>query len=163
MRMAGKYGWRRATAIASVITAMLLTAACRSNKELQQQNTVEMDSVARSQHHSSIAVADSVIRSVSFVFDTIEINIQRPVAYATAPEVIRLKAVKGSVTDKRREHRDSVESYNALDTVAYHRTAAEASTEHTTTTRLYNPPDGTAVIILAIIAFAVLVYIFHRK
>ena len=80
-----------------------------------------------------------------------------------APEIIRLKAIKGRVIDRRREHRDSVEAYNTLDTVRYRQAAVEASTEHTATTRLYNPPDGTIISVAALLAAAVLIWLFLRK
>lgn len=92
-----------------------------------------------------------------------KINIERPVEYAEAPEIIRLTATRGRVIDRRRVHRDSVEAFNRLDTVAYHQSAAEASTEHTATTRLYNPPDGTAVLIIALVIAGILFYVFYRK
>ena len=114
---------------------------------------------ARSEHHRTTAVIDSLIRNIDFSFDTLKINIERPYyigdTVACQPEIIHLKAVRGRVIDQRRVHRDSVEAFNRLDTVAYHQSAAESSTEHTTTTRLYNPPDGTLLIGLAIIIIAV--------
>lgn len=58
--------------------------------------------------------------------------------------------------------RDSVEAYNSLDTVAYKQSAIEASTEHTATTRLYNPPNGTAAVIITILVIGCLVYVFCR-
>lgn len=51
----------------------------------------------------------------------------------------------------------------ALYTVAYRQYAAETSTEHTATTRLYNPPDGIAVLIIALVIPGILVYVFYRK
>jgi len=87
-----------------------------------------------------------------------------PSAAQNAPrELIRLKAVKGRVIDRSRVHRDSVEAYSSLDTVAYHQPAVEASTEHTATTRLYNPPDGTAAVIITILVIGCLIYVFYRK
>ena len=101
--------------------------------------------------------------NIDFSFDTLKINIERPVEYAEAPQIIHLTAIHGRVIDKRRVHRDSVEAYNQLDTVAYHQSAAEASTEHSATTRLYNPPDGTLTSVLAILIAGVLIYLFYRK
>ena len=103
------------------------------------------------------------MRSTSFHFDTLEVQVERPTAYAEKPEVIRLKAVKGRVIDKRRVERNQVEAYNQLDTVAYKKSAAEASTEHSATTRLYNPPNGTAVAIITILVIGCLIYVFYRK
>ena len=145
------------------ILALALITSCRSHKELQQDKSLAVDSVARSEHHRTIAVIDSMMRSTSFDFDTLEVRVERPTAYAEKPEVIRLKATKGRVRDQRRVHRDSVEAFNRLDTVAYRQSAAETSTEHTATTRLYNPPDGTAVLIIALVIAGILFYVFYRK
>lgn len=145
------------------ILALALITSCRSHKELQQDKSLAVDSVARSEHHRTIAVIDSMMRSTSFDFDTLEVRVERPTAYAEKPEVIRLKATKGRVRDQRRVQRNQVEAFNRLDTVAYRQSAAESSTEHTATTRLYNPPDGTAVLITALVIAGILFYVFYRK
>ena len=145
---------------------LFLTCAlvgCKSQKNVVASQSVKTDSLAHSEHHRTIAVIDSAIRHIDFSFDTLKINIERPVEYAEAPEIIRVTATKGRVIDKRRVYRDSVEAYNQLDTVAYHQSAAEASTEHSATTRLYNPPDGTAVAIITILVIGCLIYVFYRK
>ena len=149
------------------LLALALLASCRSHKELQQDKSLAVDSVARSEHHRTIAVIDSAIRNIDFSFDTLKINIERPYSVgdsvASQPEVIRIKAVRGRVIDRRRAVRDSGEAFNRLDTVAYHQSAAETSTEHTATTRLYNPPDGTAVMIIALIIAGILFFVCYRK
>ena len=145
------------------ILALALITSCRSHKELQQDKSLAVDSVARSEHHRTIAVIDSMMRSTSFDFDTLEVQVERPTAYAEKLEIIRLKATKGSVRDQRRVQRDQVEAFNRLDTVAYHQSAAKTSTEHTATTRLYNPPDGTAAVIITILVIGCLIYVFYRK
>ncbi|MBD5252622.1 MAG: hypothetical protein HDS51_00090 [Barnesiella sp.] len=145
---------------------LFLTCAlvgCKSQKNVMASQSVKTDSLAHSEHHRTIAVIDSAMRHIDFSFDTLKINIERPVEYAEAPEIIRVTATKGRVIDKRRVYRDSVEAYNQLDTVAYHQSAAEASTEHSATTRLYNPPDGTAVAIITILVIGCLIYVFYRK
>lgn len=146
-----------------LLLALALITSCRSHKELQQDKSLAVDSVARSEHHRTIATIDSMMRSTSFDFDTLEVQVERPTAYAEKPEVIRLKAVKGRVIDNRRVQKNQVEAYNQLDTVAYKKSAAEASTEHTATTRLYNPPNGTAVAIITILVIGCLIYVFYRK
>lgn len=145
------------------ILTLSLLASCKSHKEVVSDKSLDIDSVARSEHHRTIAVIDSAIRNIDFSFDTLKINIERPVEYAEAPEVIRLTATRGRVIDRRRVHRDSVEAFNRLDTVAYHQSAAEASTEHTATTRLYNPPDGTAVLIIALFIAGLLFFVCYRN
>lgn len=149
----------------SLILLVLLATVtgCRSQKELRQEKSCLVDSVARVEHHRTIAAIDSVIRQTSFDFDTLEVCLERPVAYAEVPEILRLRAVKGRVIEQRSAYRDSVEVFNRLDTVAYKTYAVKTSTEHSATTRLYNPPSGTAVLITAIIIAGLLVYFFFRK
>ncbi|MCX4285101.1 hypothetical protein [Duncaniella dubosii] len=156
------------------ILALSLLASCKSQKQVVSDKTLAVDSVARSEHHRTMAVIDSAIRNIDFSFDTLKINIERPYlandtlgsqpsALGSQTEIIRIKAVRGRVIDQRRVHRDSVEAYNRLDTVAYHQSAAETSTEHTATTRLYNPPDGTAVLIIALIIAGIIFFVCYRK
>lgn len=145
------------------IIALAILTGCKNQKQVVSDKSLDFDSVARSEHHRTIAVIDSAIRNIDFSFDTLKINIERPVQYAEAPEVIRLTATKGRIIDRRSVHRDSVEAFNRLDTVAYHQSAAETSTEHTATTRLYNPPDGTAAVIITILVIGCLIYVFYRK
>lgn len=145
---------------------LFLTCAlvgCKSQKNVVASQSVNTDSLAHSEHHRSIVVIDSVVRNIDFSFDTLKINIERPVQFAEAPEIVRLTAVRGRVIDRRSAQRDSVEDFNRLDTVAYHQSAAETSTEHSATTRLYNPPDGTAVLIIALVIAGILFYVFYRK
>lgn len=149
------------------ILALALITSCRSHKDLQQDKSLAVDSIARSEHHRTIAVINSAIRNIDFSFDTLKINIERPYSIgdtvACQPEIIRIKAVKGRVIDRRRVHKDSVEAFNRLDTVAYRQSAAETSTEHTATTRLYNPPDGTAVLVIALVIAGILFFVCYRK
>ena len=136
---------------------------CKSQKNVAASQSVNTDSLAHSEHHRTMAVIDSIVRNIDFSFDTLKINIERPVQYAETPEIIRLTATRGRVIDRRSAHRDSVEAFNRLDTVAYHQSAAESSTEHSATTRLYNPPDGTAVLVIALVIAGILFYVFYRK
>lgn len=145
------------------LLALALITSCRSHKELQQDKSLAVDSVARSEHHRTIAVIDSAIRKIDFSFDTLKINIERPVEYAEAPEIIRLTATKGRVIDSRKLRHNQVENYNRLDTVAYKQSAVESSAEHSATTRLYNPPDGTAVAVVALIIAGILFFVCYRK
>ena len=148
------------------LSLLFMTCAligCKSQKKVVASQSVKTDSLAHSEHHRSIAVIDSLIRNIDFSFDTLKINIERPVEYAEAPEVIRLTATNGRVIDSRKLKHNQVENYNRLDTVAYHQSAVESSAEHSATTRLYNPPSGTAVAVVALIIAGVLIFIFLRK
>ena len=146
-----------------ILFATCALVGCKSHKNIVASQSVQTDSLAHSEHHRTSAVIDSAIRHSDFSFDTLKIEIERPSSFAEKPEIIRLKATKGRVIDRQRVQRNQVEAYNSLDTVAYHQSATEASTEHSATTRLYNPPDGTTVALFAILGIACLIYIFFRK
>lgn len=149
-------------AISILVLAATLTG-CRSNKEIAIDTSLSIDSVIRSEHHRTIALSDSVMHSIHFNFDTLSLEIQRPSFIAEAPEVIRLKAVKGRVIDRRSVQRDSVEVTGRLDTATYHHATAETSTGNTATTRLYNPPDGNVVIAFALLFIAAGLILYVRK
>lgn len=150
-----------------ILALALLLFGCKSQKEVINDKSLQTDSVAHSEHHRTIAVVDSLMRHIDFSFDTLKINIERPYIVAdtvgTQSEVIRIKAVKGRVIDRRKLEHNQVENYNRLDTVAYHQSAVESSAEHSATTRLYNPPDGTIIFVVAILAVGILIYLFLRK
>ena len=141
---------------------ILILCGCKTNKNIVTDKSLATDSLAHSEHHRTTAVIDSAIRHFDFSFDTLKIEIERPSSVGEASEIIRLKAIRGRVIDRRQMFRDSVEAYNSLDTVAYKQSAIEASTEHTATTRLYNPPNGTAAVIITILVIGCLVYVFCR-
>ena len=149
--------------ITIILFATCILAGCKSQKSVVASRSAATDSLAHSEHYRTVAVIDSAIRHSDFSFDTLKIEIERPLSVGEASEIIRLKAVKGRVIDRRQMFRDSVEAYNSLDTVAYKQSAIEASTEHTATTRLYNPPNGTAAVIITILVIGGLIYVFYRK
>lgn len=149
--------------ITIILFAACILAGCKSQKSVVASQSAATDSLAHSEHHRTVSVIDSAIRHSDFSFDTLKIEIERPSSVGEASEIIRLKAVKGRVIDRRQTFRDSVEAYNSLDTVAYKQSAIEASTEHTATTRLYNPPNGTAAVIITILVIGGLIYVFYRK
>ena len=98
----------RTSILLFVIAATTFLGGCRSHKEAVNNKSLNSDSIARSEHHRTIATIDSVIRSTSFDFDTLEVNIERPTAYAEKPEIIRLKATKGRVIDRLRVQSNQV-------------------------------------------------------
>lgn len=145
------------------LAMLAVLASCRTHKEMATEKTLATDSVSQSEHHRTIAVLDSAVRSISFDFDTLEVNIERPSAIADIPETIRLRAVKGNVREIKRYIKDSIEHYNSVDSVAYRQSQTGTISEHTATTRLYNPPSGTAIAITGIIVVAILIFACRRK
>lgn len=142
-----------------LLVIVILTSSCRSHKNLHQEKFIAVDSMAMSERRHSILTVDSLIRHIDFRFDTLKISIE-----PDSPKVIRLTATNGRITDSRRLTHRRAEHSDRLDTLAYHLAAAEASAERADATRLYNPPDGTAVAFVALIlAAALLVFLLRRK
>ena len=77
----------RTSILLFVLAATTFLGGCRSHKEAVNNKSLNNDSIARSEHHRTIAVIDSAIRNIDFSFDTLKINIERPVEYAEAPEI----------------------------------------------------------------------------
>lgn len=149
--------------VSACILTLLVAASCRSQKQTVCEKATLTDSITHSENYRTLAVIDSAVRSLSFDFDTLEVHIERPSAMADIPETVRLRAVKGRVRDTRRSNRESIEHYNSVDSVAFRQSAVSSSAEHSATTRLYNPPSGTAVALFALIIAGILIFIFLRK
>ena len=130
---------------------------------MQSSVSLETDSIARTESHRTIHVVDSVIRCVSFRYDTLEVTIQRPVIEGTIPETIHIKAVNGSVIDNTEQQRLQLEDYNRLDSLAFKQSSSEDVSEKADHTNVYNPPDTTPVIIAGLIIIAILIYIIYRR
>ena len=141
----------------------LAICSCRSQKETHIDSASFTDSLVRSESHRSIEVIDSLFRSSSLRFDTLRIHIQRQSPVADVPEEINITAVNGSIVDDSRLHRDIIAVHNRLDTTAFKQASSENSCEHTTTTRAYSPPDGTAIVIIGCLIIVIFVYIHMKK
>ena len=139
---------------------LALITSCRSQKNLQSDTTISVDSVAQSSIHRTTAVLDSMGTRFNFDFDTLTISVARQVA--TIPEIIRLKAVKGSVSKNNTQYQAITETHNRLDTLAYKMSTSEQTTEHSATTRIYDPPNASGLVLLLIIA-AIAYFYIHRK
>ena len=139
---------------------LALITSCRSQKNLQSDTTISVDSVAQSSIHRTTAVLDSMGTRFNFDFDTLTISVERQVA--TVPEIVRIKAVKGSLASQKSQHRDAIEEFNRIDTIAYKQSTSEQTTEDSATTRIYDPPNASGLVLLLIIA-AIAYFYIHRK
>ena len=154
---------KRLIAYALIFTAhCLLLCGCKSKKDIVATNTADTDSTASIRTYGYILKIDTALRRINFAFDTLDIAIERQVA-ADTTERVRIRAVKGSVIDNRKQIVNDIEGYNRLDTVAYKRATSTSRAEHTATTSVAEPPDTTliftafgTVIILVIGIFAYL-------
>lgn len=140
---------------------LALLVSCRSHKEVQKDVAVSVDSVAHSASHRTTASLDSVVHRLSFSFDTLEVCMERQ--FADTTQTIRLKAVKGQVKSHRKEESLAAEHHERLDTLAYKLASSDKSAEHSATTRIYDPPNGTVTIIVALLILAGLAYFIFRK
>lgn len=71
----------------TIILVLAVLAGCRSQKSVAGRSCSD-------EHHASVAV-DSVERQITVDFDTVYVEIERPV------ETVRLKAVKGNISDRK--------------------------------------------------------------
>lgn len=154
------------------ICCSLFATSCRSQKAVQKDVALTVDSLASTAQHRTIASLDSAFARLSLDFDTLDITIERetpalPTDTAALPrkETLKLRAVKGKLTDTRARHRQLAEQHQRRDTLAYRLTSADRSAEHTATTRLYDPPSTTCILILLILTLgaAFIIYIHRRK
>lgn len=148
--------------LAYILIFTALFTSCRAKKEIAVCDKVDTDSTASIRTSGYILKVDTALRRINFAFDTLDIAIERQVAADTTHRV-RIRAVKGSVIDNRKQIVNDIEGYNRLDTVAYKRATATSHTEHTATTSVADPPNTTliftalgTVIILVISVFAYL-------
>ncbi len=151
---------KRLLAYILIFTALL--TSCRAKKEISVSDKVDIDSTASIHTSGYILKIDTALRRINFAFDTLDIAIERQVA-ADTTERVRIRAVKGSVIDNRKQIVNDIEGYNRLDTVAYKRATATSRAEHTATTSVADLPNTTliftalgCVIILVIGIFAYL-------
>lgn len=145
------------------IFALALITSCRSQKEVQKDVALSVDSVAHSSHHRSMAVLDTLAAKMEFDFDTLCVTIERPVA-DMPPEVVKIRAVMGKISHSKEQRKLAAAHEERLDTLAYKLASADKSAEHTATTRVYDPPNATGIILFALLIIGGIAYIyFHRK
>ena len=134
------------TKLSTLILALSLTslcASCRAKKEIAAESRADIDSVA-----ATVASATATC--------------------AAAPnETVRIRAVGGRLTDRRKQIRNDITGYNRLDTVAYRHASATSRAEHTATTSIAEPPDTTRIFLalgtLVIIVSGIFIYLRRRR
>lgn len=145
------------------IFALAILTSCRSHKEVQKNISVDVDSVAHSSHHRTMAVLDTLAAKMDFDFDTLCVTIVRPVA-DLPPEVVKIKAVKGKISSSKEQRKLAAAHEERLDTLAYKLASVDKSAEHSSTTRVYDPPNATGIILFALLIIGGSAYIyFHKK
>ena len=146
---------------------LLFTAlcGCKSKKDIVATNTADIDSTASIRTSGYILKIDTALRRINFAFDTLDIAIEQQAAADTTHRV-RIRAVKGSVIDNRKQIVNDIEGYNRLDTVAYHRATATSRAEHTATISAAEPPNTTLIFTalgsVIILVFGVFAYLRRR-
>lgn len=155
---------------------LALCASCSTQKQVQKDISASVDSVARTSQHRTKAQLDSMFSHLEMTFDTLEVVWQRPTKLpqsrldtlvdtqtALAPEVVKLHIVKGQVANTRTHQRQVAEAQERHDTLAYKMSTADKSMEHTATTRIYEPPSGTIIVLVSLLLVATFVFIRFRK
>ncbi len=162
----------RLSTFAAYILIFTALCCCKSKKDIVASNSVDIDSTASICTSGYTHRIDTAMRRLTFTFDTLDITIHRHApdtigSTAIPTETVRIRAIGGHITDRRKQIVNDIEGYNRLDTVAYKRATATSRAEHTATTSVAEPPNTTliftalgTVIILVIGVFA---YLRRRK
>lgn len=154
----------RLSTFAAYILIFTALCGCKSQKEIIASNTADTDSTASIRTSGYILKIDTALRRINFAFDTLDIAIERQVAADTTHRV-RIRAVKGSVIDNRKQIRGAIEGYNRLDTVAYKRATATSRAEHAATTSVAEPPNTTLIFTAlgSVIILVIGVFVYLRR
>ena len=148
--------------VTSFFVVLAILTSCRSQKAVQSDISLSVDSVAHSSHHRAIVVFDTLAAKMDFDFDTLNITIERPLA--DVPEIVKIKPVKGKILGSKEQRKLAAAHEERLDTLAYKLASADKSAEHSATTRVYDPPNATGIILFALLIIGGIAYIyFHRK
>lgn len=145
----------------TLLAIVFLLASCRSQKEAQSEKVVAVDSLARSAHHRTFFQSDSIASRLNFDFDTLTVTIERQVA--EVPEVVKIRAVGGKARRAKEQQKLASDHEERLDTLAYKLASSEATAEHTATTRAYDPPNTTAVILCVLLLGGIMAYLYFRR
>ncbi len=142
------YELRSVWLIAFLALYVVIFASCRPHKEMQQQSSLAVDSMARMEQHRAILTLDSLIRHIEFSFDTLRISIE-----PDSPKVIRLTATHGRITDSRRTIRRQADLTHRLDTAGRRLASASTTTGRTTPVRHLNLPFLALLALLLLAAY----------
>lgn len=143
-----------------IIVAALLIS-CRSQRQVQTDTTLRVDSVVHTAAHRTAVSLDSIASRLEMDFDTLDVTLERQVA-GEPSQTVKIRATGGKISRCREQLKFAAEQHERLDTLAYKRSRTDKTAEHTATTRLYDPPDGTAWAIAALAGLALLAYIIFR-
>lgn len=134
--------------LGSCLLALAFICGCRSQKAVTKADTSATDTCATASTRALRATIDSLVAYRQFDFDTLEISVARQAdTSASAPEIFRLRAVRGSVVNTSRHHALALSAYNNLDSVAYKRCSSASLAEHTATTAVAEPPKTTPILL----------------
>lgn len=147
----------------TLLLLIIIFASCRSHKELRTEIAVSADSVIHSEHHRTIVTVDSLMRNIDFSFDTLKINIAKPVKYSAKPEIIHIRATKGHLSENSRIRHNHTTEDNKIDSTKYERSSLVSTEENSSATHLYDPPDATSAFIVALLIAGILTLLFIYK
>lgn len=145
----------------TIFAALLMLVGCRSQKAVQTDTTLQVDSVARSAHDRTILQTDCIAARFDFDFDTLNVTIERQVA--DVPEVVTIKAVGGKIIRSKEQNKLAATHMERLDTIAYKLASTDNSAEHTATTAVYNPPSATIIVLVSLLILCGAAYFFFRR
>lgn len=140
---------------------LVILAGCKSQKHVVESQSVTTDSLAHSESHRTILQTDCIAARFDFDFDTLNVTIERQVAYV--PEIIKIKAVGGKIIRSKEQNKLAADHHQRLDSIAYKLASSDNSMEHTATTAVYNPPSATIIVLVSLLILCGAAYFFFRR
>lgn len=144
------------------IFALAILSGCKTNKQYTTSALSESQTSASFVRYHFTTEVDSMFRSLSLAFDTLEINIIEPQVY-TADSSLRIsvKAVNGLIIRDDKSSRHKAQAEILHDTLSTHQTDSLSVTSDTATTRFFSPPNFS--ICLMVVIFFIFLYIILRS
>lgn len=143
----------------TMLAAAVMLTACRSHRTAVSHSEARADSTAVTRERAVVMTLDSALRSSAFVFDTLEMSVEHPAPESQAPRVIRLRAVKGSISDERRDTRRGTVNLERTDSTARHTASAGDSATAAETVTVAEPPRLTTALTVLTLALVVVLAI----
>ena len=153
-------------ALTGLFVAALFAAliSCSSHREVQSASSFSRDSVAVAASTRSLTVSDSVFRNTVLMFDTLEVQVERPAYQDSPPQSLRMRAVRGRLSDSRRETRDLAEVSQQRDSTATASDSHERKDSSSDSVAASKPPDLTVFLcFLAFIVVSVFLFLLWRR
>ena len=136
----------------------LVAAGCKSSRHSLVNQAIATDSTGRQAEQLSVVNLDSLMRHSELTFDTLRLEIRRPLK----AETISARMINGRF--ERTDRRKRLQTINSQrqDTVSLSRKAMVLTRTDSETTAVQSPANGTAIGTVALLLAAIFALIWLR-